>query len=65
MDSQEASVLDGDDEGLELGTRILVPQALQRTVFPRASSGIDNTFRHVRLGHIIRTILGSAITVSS
>lgn len=48
-------------EPLFAGTRIVVPQALQRTVFPRATSGMDSTLRHVRFGHMIRTIFWSDI----
>ena len=45
------------DEGCPVfGMRILVPQLLQRTVFPRAIAGIDRTFLHVRFGHMILTI---------
>lgn len=43
---------------LGLGTRMLVPQARQRTVFPRAVAGTASTFRHVRFGHMIRTDCG-------
>ena len=50
--------------GLLLGTRILVPQALQRTVLPLAISGIESTFLQVRFGHMIRTMFWSDITIS-
>lgn len=49
----------------EAGTRIFVLHALQRTVFPRAISGIERTFRQVRFGHMIRTIFWSPIRISS
>jgi len=52
----DESVFDGEGDGLLLGTRMFVPQDLHRTVLPRAKSGIDKTFRHVRLGHMILTI---------
>lgn len=35
---------------------MFVPQFLQRTVFPRALPGTANTLRHVRFGHMIRTV---------
>ena len=50
---------------LVFGMRIFVLQFLQRTVFPRAIAGIESTFRQVRFGHIMRTILSSAIADSS
>ena len=46
---------------LAWGTRILVPHCLQRTVLPRATSGTDRTFRHVRFGHIIRSICSDIV----
>src|SRR5690606_32981936 len=38
------------------GTRIIVAQFRQRTVFPRELDGTISTFRHVRFGHMMRTL---------
>ncbi len=43
------------------GILIFVPQFRQRTVLPRAALGTPSTRRHVRLGHMMRTV--SSISV--
>lgn len=42
--------------GLAWGTATVVPQFLQRTVFPRVDSGTARTLRQVRFGHMMRTV---------
>ena len=41
---------------LAIGILMLVPQFLQRTIFPRATVGTAKTRRHVRFGHRMRTV---------
>jgi hypothetical protein len=56
LDLGAAALSLGVVEDLATGTRMFVPQFLQRTVFPRAAEGTASTLRHVRFGHMMRTV---------
>src|SRR5262245_46961037 len=43
--------------GAFAGTRMLVEQLRHRTVFPRHDWGTASTLRHIKFGHMIRTLV--------
>lgn len=53
----------GVTAGLASGIFTAVPQALHRTVFPRADSGTASTLRQIRFGHNTRTLPDAMVTL--